>query len=122
MSDLKVPMPVAVIATTDNGAVPTDQRFVAHTPDEQPNLYVRVITPLLAIAIRAANLFFIAFTGALSVAGIDPTGTVKVADFKHAIIFAAWSGFVAAFIGTAKNLVTVFGNLEGKYPLSTGSI
>ena len=128
MSEIKPPVPVTLIGTSDNGLVPTTDRMVAHTvPSDQPNLYVKVITPILAIGIRALNLFLLTFSAVLSAEGLaatgfDPTNVIKIADFKQAVMVAAWLGFLSAFVGTVKNLITVFGQLEGKYPLASGSI
>jgi hypothetical protein len=123
VSEIKPPVSVAVIGGTgDGGMTPTDKRVLAHTADDQPNLYVRVVTPIMAIAIRGLNLFLITFSAALGLAGIDPSNSVNVTDFKQALVFAGWMGLVSAFVGTVKNLITVFGQLEGKYPLGSGSI
>lgn len=122
MSEIKPPVSVALIGTGEGGVAPSDTRFVAHTPEEQPNLYVKVVAPTVAILIRAVNLFLVTFSGVLGLAGLDPAHVLPVQDFKQAVAVAAWSGLSAAFIGTVKNLITVFGQLEGKYPLASGSI
>ncbi len=131
MSEIKPPVSVAIVGTGDDGMTPGQDRVLAHTPGDQPNLFVKVITPAMAIFIRAVNLFLVTFSAILSAeglaaTGLDPTGALKsvisVADFKQAVFIAAWLGFVSAFVGTVKNLITVFGQLEGKYPLASGSI
>lgn len=130
------PVAIAIVGTGstgtgDGGIVPSPVRMEAVTPGQQPNLFVKVITPVMAILIRAIYLFLVTFSAILSAeglaaTGLDPTGVIKnvisVADFKQAVMLAAWLGFIAAFLGTVKNLVTIFGQLEGKYPLATGSI
>ena len=116
------PVAISIIGTGDGGVHPTPDKTIAVTPDHQPNLLVQVVTPIVAITVRAINLFLVAFSAALTVAGIGGDKILPVADMEHAITLGLWMGLSAAGVGTVKNLITVFGRLEGKYPLGTGSI
>jgi hypothetical protein len=119
------PVTVAMVGTgTGDGSVsaPLTPGTVAKTPDHQPNIVLNVITPAVAVMVRAVTLFLIAFSAALSVAGIGGKDIMPVADMQHAIRLAMWMGLSAAGVGTVKNLITIFSGLEGKYPLGTGSI
>ena len=121
--DPKAPVTISIVGTGDGaggGVAPTPSGTVAVTPDHQANLLINVVNPAIAIVVRAATLFLTTFVGLLTAAGIGvgPAGQ----DFQHVLASAAMASFIVAGMGTLKNLVTVFGRLEGKYPLATGSI
>jgi hypothetical protein len=115
-------LPVAVIGTEDVN-LSRRQETVAVTPDSFQNVVVRVITPAFAIFIRFANLFLTTLLG-LVAAAMTPTGgkLLYASDFAHTIVVCASLALPGAGIGLIKDLITVFGRLEGKYPLATGSI
>jgi hypothetical protein len=77
----------------------------------------------VAIVIRFINTFLVQFVG-LVVAGMTPAGgkLLYTGDFVHLVIVCASLSLPGAALGFFKDLVTVFGKLEGKYPLLTGSI
>lgn len=107
------------------GSNPMDvgQTILAVTPDHHPNLVVTFITPAMAIGVRFVNTFLVQFVGLL-VAAMTPAGghVLYTHDFLHAVVLCANLALPGAGLGLAKDLVTVFGRLEGKYPLMTGSI
>lgn len=107
-TEVVTPMAVAVIATEDGRLKNT----TAVTPPGQPNLNVRVITPIIALIVRAANLFFITLSGTLVVSAFSD-GSLKEVVIQTLAIVA---------LGVVKDCATIFGNLERKYPLATGSI
>lgn len=116
------PIQVAVIGTGDGSKLPP--MIVADTPDpNQPNVAVTMIKPVLAILIRFANLFLVQFSG-LVVAGLTPAGgkLLYTSDFLHLLLVCASLSLPGAGTGLIKDLVTIFGQLEGKHPLLTGSI
>jgi hypothetical protein len=122
------PVSVAVVGSlptmmtgTGTGS-PLTTGTVGTTPDHQPNIVLNVITPVVAITVRAVTLFLTTFSAALAVAGVGGKDVLPVADMQHAINLAMWMGLSAAGVGTVKNLITIFSGLEGKYPLGTGSI
>lgn len=120
------PVPVAVVGTSlagtgDGGLAPSPARLEAETPEGSPDLLVRVVSPLMAIAVRYINTFLVSFTGLL---GAQSVG-VKIftaTELHDVMAAAAWASIWVANMGLLKNLVTIFGKLEGKYPLATGSI
>lgn len=84
------------------------------TPEGTPDVKVNVIRPVIAIAVRFGHLFLKTFVGAIS---IDALG-LALGGVKAAALLA----LATASIGLAQDCVTVFKQLEGKYPLMTGSI
>jgi len=121
----QLPVTISLVGTgtTEGGGVaPTPSGTIATTPGTQPNLIINVITPVVAILVRAINLFLVTFSGVITLAGVGGDKVLPVQDVQSALAVAAWAGVSAAGVGTVKNLITVFGRLEGKYPLASGSI
>lgn len=117
------PMAVAIIGTGDGGTPKTPSGTIAVTPDHQPNILVTVIPPLVAIVVRFVNLFLTTLVG-LVMASMTPAGgkVLYTSDFLHLVILCASLALPGAAIGFAKDLITIFGKLEGRYPLATGSV
>jgi len=109
---------VSVIgANTAPGALaPLPSGTVAKTPAGIPNVLVNVVRPITAILVRAAHVFVVTFLGALGAGSVGATP----ADWTWLTALSIAGG--AAFLETAKNLVTILGDLEQKNPLLTGSI
>ena len=107
------PVQVAVIGTSgtgDGGLI----GVTAVTPDLLPNLSVtKVVAPLMAILVRAGNTFFAALSGT-----VTANAFMHYGDFRMQVIIA----LTATGVGVVKDCATIFGKLEGKYPLLTGSI
>lgn len=112
------PVAVAMIGGQHDGAIPSGT--VVTTPGHQPNLIVQVVTPIAAIAIRFTNTFLTSLIGIVT--GAMSTDVIQASDFLHLVYKCAGLAIAGATIGLLKDLVTVFGKLEGKYPLATGSI
>jgi len=117
-------VPVAIIGTqaTQPGAAPIETGTRGITPDHQPNLIVQVVTPIVALVVRFVNMYLTTFLGLLTLAGVTGDKVLPVTDLESAVRIAAWGALVTAAFGLVKNLVTIFGKLEGKFPLLTGSI
>lgn len=103
--------------TTEGGGVaPTPSGTIAKVPDPtQPDLRINVVTPTIAIAVRFVHLFLITLVGLM---GSEQIGVIDVGGLREQALVA----LSAAGVGFLKDLVTVFGRLEGRYPLVTGSI
>lgn len=118
------PVQVAIIGTgTGDGGAPLRTGTVAVTPDHQPNLVTTIVPPLVAILVRFVNLFLTTLVG-LVMASMTPAGgkVLYTSDFVHLVMLCASLALPAAAVGFFKDLITVFGRLEGKYPLATGSV
>lgn len=110
---------VAMIGTGDGGKLPTGTEAV--TPDpHQPNIVVKVVTPVLAILIRFANAYVTALIGLVTV-GLT-TDALPAADFGVLVIRCTGLAIAGPAVSLAKDIVTILGGLEKKYPLATGSV
>lgn len=100
--------PIKVVAI---GAMGQDasEHFV-QTPFGRPNYIVQIITPLQAILARAGNVFFQTLMGGIGAAG---SGVVPYMTWKVALALAT----SAALVCVGQSLVTVFSNLEKRFPL-----
>ena len=103
--------------------IPTGTTVVARTADHHPDLVVTFVNPVLAILVRFVNTFLVQFVGLL-VAAMTPAGGhhLYTSDFLHAVILCANLALPGAGLGLVKDLVTIFGRLEQKFPLLTGSV
>jgi hypothetical protein len=113
------PVAVTVIGTSEAGS-PLTTGTVATTPDHQPNIAIRVVTPLMAIVVRFANAYLTMLVGLIGV-GMT-SNAIPAPDFLHLVLKCAGLSIAGAGFGLLKDLVTVCGKLEGKYPLMTGSV
>lgn len=117
------PVTVTVIKGTGDGGTPLQTGVTATTPDHLPNIVVTMISPLVAICIRFANTFLVSLSGLL-VAAMTPAGSslLYTSDFWHLLITCANLSIPVAGLGFIKDCATIFGKLEGKFPLATGSV
>lgn len=120
MTDTPLPIKVAVVA--GSGTSTGDGRILVTTPGHGPDWLVKVISPAQAIAVRFVNTFGVQFIG-LVTAAMTPVGghLLYTRDFLHMAVTCASLALPGALLGLAKDIFTVFGKLEGKYPLLTGS-
>jgi hypothetical protein len=116
------PVQVAVIGTGD-GSKLADCTVAVTAGAHEPNIIVTVVGPLLAIVIRFVNVFLVQLVGLL-IAGMTPAGAklLYTGDFLHLVVVCSSLALPGAGLGFIKDLVTVFGRLESKYPLLTGSV
>lgn len=124
MSDEQLPVTISIVGTGNSeggGVAPTPSGTIATTPGTQPNLIINVIGPFMAIFVRFVTLFLTTFLGLMTAAGVGDKIFIAT-DLKSIAIACAWASLSVAGMGTIKNAVTVFGRLEGKWPLATGSI
>ena len=116
------PVTATIIGTGDASRLMSGTEAV--TPDpHQPNVIVSVIQPAFAIFVRAINLFLVSLSGFVT-GGLTPAGNKMLGapDFYHLVLIGAGFAVAPVGIGLIKDLITVFGRLEQKYPLATGSI
>jgi hypothetical protein len=118
------PVQIAIVgteSTAGGGVAPTRTGTIAETPGNQPNLLINVVGPIVAVAVRAANTFLETSLSVATLAGLG-TKVFAAGDFHTVFMASVIAGATAAGLATVKNLITIFGRLEGKYPLLTGSI
>lgn len=116
------PIRVALIGTdtgTGDGS-PMRSGQVLVTPDHQPNLVIRVVTPIVALSIRFANAYLTALVG-LVLAGMT-TDALGTQDFTHLVVKCASLSLAGPAVALAKDLITILSGLERKFPLATGSV
>ena len=115
------PVTVAVIGTGDGtGGAPLTTGTVATTIDHMPNIVVQVVTPIAALAIRFLNVYIGTVVGLLS-AGMT-SDAIPASDFQHLLLKCMGLAIAGSVVLLLKDIVTIFGKLEQKYPLATGSI
>jgi hypothetical protein len=111
--------PVAV--TIIGGDPATTTGTIATTAGQtQPNLVITVVTPVVALAVRFLNVYLGMVVGLLGTA--MTSSAITAPDFGHLILKCAGLAIGGAVVLSLKDLVTIFGKLEQKYPLATGSI
>lgn len=124
------PVPVTVIGTgaITGGPAPMTTGTVATTAAaHQPNLLVTVISPVVAITVRFGFQFLTSMLSFLSLKMV-PSGGNEVLQAIHAVDFgtllytAAGLSLAPAGYDLIKNLITIFGRLEQKFPLMTGNV
>lgn len=117
------PVAVTVIGQGDvtGGPIPMKTGTVATTAAaHQPNLLVTVISPLAAIGIRFVNTYLTILVG-LVAAGMT-SDVIPHTDFIALVLKCAGLSVAGSSVGLLKDLVTVFGRLEQKFPLLTGNV
>ena len=111
---------VAIIGTGDGGGSPLTSGVVAVTANHMPNLVVQVVTPLAALVIRFVNTYVGIVVGLLA-AGMT-SNAIPAADFGHLLLKCMGLAVAGSVVLLLKDVVTIFGKLEQKYPLATGSV
>lgn len=123
-------VPVAMIGGpgTGDGRMPEGMKplttgTLAETPAGKPDLLVRIVSPIAAIAVRFVNAYLTTLVG-LVTAAMTPLGQniLPASDFGELVMKCASLSVAGAAVGFAKDVLTIFAKLERKYPLLTGSI
>ncbi len=105
---------------TGDGGSPIITGTVGRTPDHQANLIVQVISPIVAILIRFANAYITTLVGLVTV-GLT-TDALPAADFKALVWRCAGLAIAGPCVSLAKDVITILGGLEKKFPLLTGNV
>ena len=116
------PIAVTVVGTGSGKALDMPGvGLVATTPAEhQPNVLVNVISPVVALSIRFANMYLTILVG-LVAAGMT-SDAIPYTDFASLVWKCAGLSVAGAGLDLGKNLITIFGRLESRYPLLTGNV
>lgn len=125
MDDVKV---VVAASGSGNGLRP-GQHMEGVTPSGQPNLAVQVIGPLAAVAVRFGHLYFVTLLGivtaGLATGSADPNNTnalLHYTDFADLLWKSSAFSLATPAIGLLKDLITIFGKLEQRFPFLTGQV
>jgi hypothetical protein len=93
---------------------------IIEMPGNHPNIIQNVVTPMAAILIRFINAYLTMIVALLGAGMV--TNLIPASDFIHLFLKCAALSFAGAALGFLKDLITIFGKLEQKFPLGTGSI
>lgn len=125
MEDVKV----VVTGTGDGGGLQPGTRVEALTPSTQPNIAVHVIGPLASVAIRFGHLYLVTLLGivmaGLATGSQDPNNNAALlhyTDFADLLWKSAAFAVATPAIGLLKDLITIFGRLEQRFPFLTGQV
>ncbi len=107
------PMQATVISSgTGDGSI---VKQVIQTPAGQPNIIIRVISPLFALSIRFGETFL---TALLAGTGLDTLSSwSQVVDLKVSASTIVYLALSTAVLGLGKDLIVILGKLKQKYPL-----
>lgn len=112
--------PVTVTAVTTGDASRLADVVIETPGPHQPNLIVQAIPPVVALVVRFAKTFTIAWLGIVT--GAMSSTILPFTDFQDLALKACSLSVAGAVIGLGKDLITIFGRLEQKYPLLTGNV
>lgn len=116
---------VPVIAGTGDGRLPTELHgTLLPTPGSaNSNIVAIVVQPLVALLVRTIHTYLTTLVG-LVTAAMTPYGQaiMPTSDFFDLLQKTALLALVPAIVGLLKDCLTIFGRLEGKFPLMTGSV
>jgi hypothetical protein len=89
---------------------PPPENLVLETAEGEPNIAIKVFTPLMAILTRAGRVFFTTLVASI---GVTASGYIPGATWKQGAAIAV----SATLFSVAQNAITIFSDLEKKYPL-----
>ncbi len=120
VTEVMQPQIVTIVGTGDGGIT---RNTTATTPPDQPNLVVNVVSPLVAVLVRGGNLYVTTLVG-LVAAAMSPQGgaLLYTSDFWHMLLTCANLAIPVVGLGVLKDVATIFGKLEHKFPLLTGGV
>lgn len=102
---------VVVGGTGDGGQVVV-------TPPGQPNIIIRVITPFVAIFMRAVKTYFQTLLGLMSAYATGAaSSTLPVGDFMHTLRVCAGLSVGAAVMSVLMNIPLLLTDLGERFPV-----
>lgn len=113
-SDL-VPVHALVIGsgTGDGGSVKNNA--VGETPENQPNIVIRTITPLMVTTIRAGKIYVQTLLGLITAGAVKPE-LLGVHDFTAVLYSAAYLSVASAGMSVLTSALELLTELNQKYP------
>lgn len=116
VTEMLPPVSVTVVGTGDGLVKGTK----ATTPPDQPNIVLNVVRPAVAIGVRFLHNYVTAIVTLLA-AGMT-TDAIPAADFVQMVMKCAGLAIGGPVLMLLKDMVTIFGKLEEKYPMWTGGV
>ncbi len=106
-----------VVTVTASSALGTGSGVV-ETPMGQPNIFIKVISPLKVVAVRGVRTFLQTLLGVLGVSATAPSALGAV-DFYHALLHGASISVAATVICVIQNLIELSNNFDQSHPTLT---
>jgi hypothetical protein len=106
------PVAPVVVTTVSNELPPAT---LARTPDHLPDVIVRTITPLVAILVRSARVFFQTLVGLL-LAGVTGTTLLPAHDFWQLLRTCAGLSVASAVVCALQNTIELLKRIDQKFP------
>ena len=107
------PVTVTVVSTSDAGKLETG--MVARTEGpHQPNVIIKVITPIAMMLVRGAKAFLVSFLAIMPVAGV--TGIITAQTFWGLAAKAAGLSVGVGILAIGNALLEVLTKLDQKFP------
>lgn len=117
MDDVKV----VAVGGAGTGLFPGTQ-VEAVTPAGTPNIAVHVIGPAVALLVRFAHLFGLTWLALMALGGMTGQEILPWTDLSQLATKCAYAASITAGMGAAKDIVTLLGKLEQRFPFLTGNV
>lgn len=104
------------------GELQPGTRVEAVTPGQQPNIAVQVIGPAVAILVRFLHVFGMTWLALMATGGATGQEILPWNDVAQLATKCAYAASITAGFGAAKDLVTLLGRLEQRFPFLTGQV
>ncbi len=126
-SDAPLQTVTVISGTGPGGMAPIPSGTIAQTPGAHvPNVFVKSVTPSIALAVRFGNTFLTAWVGFVTaaplIAKITGMELFEFNDLKDLVLRSTIAALCPSIIGFAKDLTTIFSRLENKFPIATGNV
>ncbi len=113
-----IPAAPVVLVSRGTGAGTLAPDTVITTPDHQPNVIIKVVTPLWVIFIRSFRVFLQTLLGLLTAAMVAPKA-LPAEDFMHLLTLCASLSVASAGVCIIQNGIELLGQLDQKFPTLT---
>lgn len=119
------PTSIEPVRTTVVGVGETSPKFlpsgtIATTPGaNQPNVVINVVSPIVAILVRFVHNYI---TALLTLVSAGVAGAITATDFSHLVMKCAGLALAGPSLMLLKDVATIFGKLEERFPLLTGNV
>lgn len=87
-----------------------------------PNIAVEVIGPGAAVLVRFLHLFGLVWLALMTTGGVTGQSILPWGDFSELATKCAYAAAITAGMGAAKDIVTLLGKLEQRFPFLTGNV
>lgn len=96
------------------------ERVTLNTPANQPDVRVLFVAPVVSITIRFLNAYMTTLVG-LVMAGLT-TQVIPAHDFGELVYKCLGLSLAGPSVSLGKDLITILGDLEKRWPLLTGKV